>query len=70
MRPLHKKLIDQFQMMRASLYHVSDPAGARAAQNQPFLPREQASAAGLWWGVVGGGVDEKLLPPQRARRQR
>uniref|UniRef100_A0A8D1PF22 Dedicator of cytokinesis 3 n=1 Tax=Sus scrofa TaxID=9823 RepID=A0A8D1PF22_PIG len=23
MRPLHKKLIDQFQMMRASLYHVS-----------------------------------------------
>lgn len=23
MRPLHKKLIDQFQMMKASLYHVS-----------------------------------------------
>ena len=38
MRPLHKKLIDQFQMMRSSLCHVSQTAFETAelrGQNTP-----------------------------------
>ncbi|OWK02734.1 hypothetical protein Celaphus_00010529, partial [Cervus elaphus hippelaphus] len=45
MRPLHKKLIDQFQMMRASLYHLSPacsgtstPRGNVLASHSPMSP--------------------------------
>uniref|UniRef100_A0A669QJ03 Dedicator of cytokinesis 3 n=1 Tax=Phasianus colchicus TaxID=9054 RepID=A0A669QJ03_PHACC len=38
MRPLHKKLIDQFQMMRSSLYHVSCTYFLKASNLKTFSP--------------------------------
>uniref|UniRef100_A0A8C3LVU7 Dedicator of cytokinesis 3 n=1 Tax=Chrysolophus pictus TaxID=9089 RepID=A0A8C3LVU7_CHRPC len=38
MRPLHKKLIDQFQMMRSSLYHVSCMYFLKASNLKTFSP--------------------------------
>lgn len=50
MRPLHKKLIDQFQMMRASLYHVS---GSHTCPVEPTftcsrpIPQSKNSRSGV-----------------------
>uniref|UniRef100_A0A8D1KGP2 Dedicator of cytokinesis 3 n=1 Tax=Sus scrofa TaxID=9823 RepID=A0A8D1KGP2_PIG len=42
MRPLHKKLIDQFQMMRASLYHVRGKELRYMAHMQASLWRQHS----------------------------
>lgn len=67
MRPLHKKLIDQFQMMRASLYHVSGPLPCPAVTQKDLRSKQDSLPLDLCNQRRAGGRDVKgnLSPLQR-----
>uniref|UniRef100_A0A8C6LEW6 Dedicator of cytokinesis 3 n=1 Tax=Nothobranchius furzeri TaxID=105023 RepID=A0A8C6LEW6_NOTFU len=76
MRPLHKKLIDQFQMMRSSLCHVSASPSSSSLSSTHSAPPQMINSTPSTMRVGSPSLPDKyrhnremlmLLPPHRER---
>lgn len=67
MRPLHKKLVDQFHMMRTGLHHVSSERGGAAAAAGGAGGSRVIIQSSTWLGPSRASPAWSDSPPRAAK---